>query len=164
VVDIIAYARWWEIFESTIPPYFYCCHSYAFLGRSIYMMMVVICITAWSGMHADVLPELLQTSPAGFCAAARLPAACPFDHYSTYVCQWFWPRYLRPLTSFGVALQPFWPKAYSVRFSRPGVDASLHLGQLLNQAVQFLKPLTVWAGPTRGRHIMTVFAINLLLV
>lgn len=157
VVDIIG-MRLVEIFEA-IPTLFLLLSFVAFFGRSIYMMMVIIGITAWSGYARYVRAEFLKLRQQDFVQSA---VACGLP-LSSILFRHMLPNGLAPLlvaTSFGVASAILAEATLS--FLGLGLVDDPSWGQLLNQAVQsstFNWWLAVFPG---GAIFMTVFAYNLL--
>ncbi|MDT8310953.1 MAG: ABC transporter permease [Methylophaga sp.] len=157
IVDIIG-MRLVEIFEA-IPTLFLLLSFVAFFGRSIYMMMVIIGITAWSGYARYVRAEFLKLRQQDFVQAA---VACGLPLRSI-LFRHMLPNGLAPLlvaTSFGVASAILAEATLS--FLGLGLIDDPSWGQLLNQAVQsstFNWWLAVFPG---GAIFMTVFAYNLL--
>ena len=100
IVDIIG-MRLVEIFEA-IPTLFLLLSFVAFFGRSIYMMMVIIGITAWSGYARYVRAEFLKLRQQDFVQAA-IASGLPLR---SILFRHMLPNGLAPLlvaTSFGVA-------------------------------------------------------------
>ncbi|AFJ03665.1 Dipeptide transport system permease protein DppC [Methylophaga frappieri] len=157
IVDIIG-MRLVEIFEA-IPTLFLLLSFVAFFGRSIYMMMVIIGITAWSGYARYVRAEFLKLRQQDFVQSA---VACGLPLRSI-LFRHMLPNGLAPLlvaTSFGVASAILAEATLS--FLGLGLIDDPSWGQLLNQAVQsstFNWWLAVFPG---GAIFMTVFAYNLL--
>jgi len=157
VVDIIG-MRLVEIFEA-IPTLFLLLSFVAFFGRSIYMMMVIIGITAWSGYARYVRAEFLKLRQQDFVQAA-IASGLPLR---SILFRHMLPNGLAPLlvaTSFGVASAILAEATLS--FLGLGLVDDPSWGQLLNQAVQsstFNWWLAVFPG---GAIFMTVFAYNLL--
>ncbi|MCX4188959.1 ABC transporter permease [Methylophaga sp. OBS3] len=157
IIDMIG-MRLVEIFEA-IPTLFLLLSFVAFFGRSIYMMMVIIGITAWSGYARYVRAEFLKLRQQDFVQAA---VACGLPLRSI-LFRHMLPNGLAPLlvaTSFGVASAILAEATLS--FLGLGLIDDPSWGQLLNQAVQsstFNWWLAVFPG---GAIFMTVFAYNLL--
>jgi peptide/nickel transport system permease protein len=156
IVDIIG-MRLVEIFEA-IPTLFLLLSFVAFFGRSIYMMMVIIGITAWSGYARYVRAEFLKLRQQDFVQAA-IASGLPLR---SILFRHMLPNGLAPLlvaTSFGVASAILAEATLS--FLGLGLVDDPSWGQLLNQAVQsstFNWWLAVFPG---GAIFMTVFAYNL---
>lgn len=157
VVDMVG-MRLVEIFEA-IPTLFLLLSFVAFFGRSIYMMMVIIGITAWSGYARYVRAEFLKLRQQDFVQSA---VACGLPLRSI-LFRHMLPNGLAPLlvaTSFGVASAILAEATLS--FLGLGLVDDPSWGQLLNQAVQsstFNWWLAVFPG---GAIFLTVFAYNLL--
>ena len=157
IVDIIG-MRLVEIFEA-IPTLFLLLSFVAFFGRSIYMMMVIIGITAWSGYARYVRAEFLKLRQQDFVQAA-IASGLPLR---SILFRHMLPNGLAPLlvaTSFGVASAILAEATLS--FLGLGLVDDPSWGQLLNQAVQsstFNWWLAVFPG---GAIFMTVFAYNML--
>jgi peptide/nickel transport system permease protein len=157
VVDMIG-MRLVEIFEA-IPTLFLLLTFVAFFGRSIYMMMVIIGITSWSGYARYVRAEFLKLREQDFVQAA---VACGLPLHSI-LFRHMLPNGLAPLlvaASFGVASAILAEATLS--FLGLGVLDDPSWGQMLNQAVQsstFNWWLAVFPG---GAIFLTVFAYNLI--
>jgi len=157
VVDIIG-MRVVEIFEA-IPTLFLLLTFVAFFGRSIYMMMVIIGITSWSGYARYVRAEFLKLRQQDFVQAA---VACGLPLRSI-LFRHMLPNGMAPLlvaASFGVASAILAEATLS--FLGLGLVDDPSWGQMLNQAVQsstFNWWLAVFPG---GAIFMTVFAYNLV--
>lgn len=157
VVDMIG-MRLVEIFEA-IPTLFLLLTFVAFFGRSIYMMMVIIGITSWSGYARYVRAEFLKLREQDFVQAA---VACGLPLWSI-LFRHMLPNGLAPLlvaASFGVASAILAEATLS--FLGLGLVDDPSWGQMLNQAVQsstFNWWLAVFPG---GAIFLTVFAYNLI--
>ena len=157
IIDMIG-MRLVEIFEA-IPTLFLLLSFVAFFGRSIYMMMIIIGITSWSGYARYVRAEFLKLRQQDFVLAAR---ACGLPLHSI-LFRHMLPNGLAPLlvaASFGVASAILAEATLS--FLGLGLVDDPSWGQMLNQAVQsslFNWWLAVFPG---GAIFMTVFAYNLL--
>ncbi|MBA4743355.1 MAG: ABC transporter permease [Azoarcus sp.] len=157
VVDIIG-MRLVEIFEA-IPTLFLLLTFVAFFGRSIYMMMIIIGITSWSGYARYVRAEFLRLREQDFVQAA---IACGLPLRSI-LFRHMLPNGVAPLlvaASFGVASAILAEATLS--FLGLGLVDDPSWGQLLNQAVQsstFNWWLAVFPG---GAIFLTVFAYNLV--
>ena len=157
VVDIIG-MRLVEIFEA-IPTLFLLLTFVAFFGRSIYMMMIIIGITSWSGYARYVRAEFLKLREQDFVQAA---VACGLPLWSI-LFRHMLPNGLAPLlvaASFGVASAILAEATLS--FLGLGLADDPSWGQMLNQAVQsstFNWWLAVFPG---GAIFLTVFAYNLI--
>lgn len=157
VVDMIG-MRLVEIFEA-IPTLFLLLTFVAFFGRSIYMMMVIIGITSWSGYARFVRAEFLKLRDQDFVQAA---VACGLP-LPSILFRHMLPNGLAPLlvaASFGVASAILAEATLS--FLGLGLVDDPSWGQMLNQAVQsssFNWWLAVFPG---GAIFLTVFAYNLV--
>ncbi|MCK9469200.1 MAG: ABC transporter permease [Porticoccaceae bacterium] len=157
VIDIIG-MRLVEIFEA-IPTLFLLLTFVAFFGRSIYMMMVIIGITSWSGYARYVRAEFLKLREQDFVQAA---VACGLP-LPSILFRHMLPNGMAPLlvaASFGVASAILAEATLS--FLGLGLVDDPSWGQLLNQAVQsssFNWWLAVFPG---GAIFCTVFAYNLI--
>ncbi len=157
VVDIIG-MRLVEIFEA-IPTLFLLLTFVAFFGRSIYMMMIIIGITSWSGYARYVRAEFLKLREQDFVQAA---VACGLP-LPSILFRHMLPNGLAPLlvaASFGVASAILAEATLS--FLGLGLVDDPSWGQMLNQAVQsstFNWWLAVFPG---GAIFLTVFAYNLV--
>ncbi|MFN3987664.1 MAG: ABC transporter permease [Rhodocyclaceae bacterium] len=157
VVDIIG-MRLTEIFEA-IPTLFLLLTFVAFFGRSIYMMMIIIGITSWSGYARFVRAEFLKLRQQDFVQAA---VACGLPLRSI-LFRHMLPNGLAPLlvaASFGVASAILAEATLS--FLGLGLVDDPSWGQMLNQAVKsssFHWWLAVFPG---GAIFLTVFAYNLI--
>ena len=157
VVDMIG-MRLVEIFEA-IPTLFLLLTFVAFFGRSVYMMMVIIGITSWSGYARYVRAEFLRLREQDFVQAA-VASGLPL---TSILFRHMLPNGVAPLlvaASFGVASAILAETTLS--FLGLGVVDDPSWGQLLNQAVQsstFNWWLAVFPG---GAIFLTVFAYNLV--
>jgi peptide/nickel transport system permease protein len=157
IVDIIG-MRLVEIFEA-IPTLFLLLTFVAFFGRSIYMMMIIIGITSWSGYARYVRAEFLKLREQDFVQAA---VACGLP-LPSILFRHMLPNGLAPLlvaASFGVASAILAEATLS--FLGLGLVDDPSWGQMLNQAVQsstFNWWLAVFPG---GAIFLTVFAYNLI--
>lgn len=157
VVDIIG-MRLVEIFEA-IPTLFLLLTFVAFFGRSIYMMMIIIGITSWSGYARYVRAEFLKLREQDFVQAA-VASGLPLW---SILFRHMLPNGLAPLlvaASFGVASAILAEATLS--FLGLGLVDDPSWGQMLNQAVQsstFNWWLAVFPG---GAIFLTVFAYNLI--
>lgn len=157
VLDIIG-MRLVEIFEA-IPTLFLLLTFVAFFGRSIYMMMIIIGITSWSGYARYVRAEFLKLREQDFVLAAE---ACGLP-LTSILFRHMLPNGLAPLlvaASFGVASAILAEATLS--FLGLGLVDDPSWGQMLNQAVQsstFNWWLAVFPG---GAIFLTVFAYNLI--
>jgi len=157
IVDIVG-MRLVEIFEA-IPTLFLLLTFVAFFGRSIYMMMIIIGITSWSGYARYVRAEFLKLRQQDFVQAA---IACGLPLRSI-LFRHMLPNGMAPLlvaASFGVASAILAEATLS--FLGLGVVDDPSWGQMLNQAVKsssFYWWLAVFPG---GAIFLTVFAYNLI--
>lgn len=157
VIDMIG-MRLVEIFEA-IPTLFLLLTFVAFFGRSIYMMMVIIGITSWSGYARYVRAEFLRLREQDFVQAA-VASGLPLQ---SILFRHMLPNGVAPLlvaASFGVASAILAEATLS--FLGLGLVDDPSWGQLLNQAVQasnFNWWLAVFPG---GAIFLTVFAYNLV--
>lgn len=157
IVDIIG-MRLVEIFEA-IPTLFLLLAFVAFFGRSVYMMMVIIGLTSWSGYARYVRAEFLKLRHQEFVQAA-IVSALPLR---SVLFRHMLPNAIAPLlvaASFGVASAILAEATLS--FLGLGVLDDPSWGQMLNQAVQssvFHWWLAVFPG---GAIFLTVFAYNLI--
>ena len=157
VVDIIG-MRLVEIFEA-IPTLFLLLTFVAFFGRSLYLMMVIIGITAWPGFARYVRAEFLRLRRQDFVQAA---IACGLPLRSV-LFRHMLPNGVAPVlvaASFGVASAILAEAVLS--FLGLGLVDEPSWGQMLNQAVQaavFNWWMAVFPG---GAIFLTVFAYNLV--
>lgn len=157
VVDIIG-MRLVEIFEA-IPTLFLLLTFVAFFGRSLYLMMLIIGLTSWSGYARYVRAEFLRLRQQEFVQAAiasglSLPSIL-FRHML--------PNGMAPIlvaASFGVASAILAEATLS--FLGLGLIDDPSWGQMLNQAVQS-STFNWWMAAFPGGAIfLTVFAYNLI--
>jgi peptide/nickel transport system permease protein len=157
VVDMIG-MRLVEIFEA-IPTLFLLLTFVAFFGRSLYLMMVIIGITAWPGFARYVRAEFLRLRQQDFVQAA---IACGLPLRSV-LFRHMLPNGVAPVlvaASFGVASAILAEAVLS--FLGLGLVDEPSWGQMLNQAVQaavFNWWMAVFPG---GAIFLTVFAYNLV--
>ena len=157
VVDMIG-MRLVEIFEA-IPTLFLLLTFVAFFGRSVYMMMIIIGITSWSGYARYVRAEFLKLRQQDFVQAA---IACGLP-LPSILFRHMLPNGMAPLlvaASFGVATAILAEAILS--FLGLGVVDDPSWGQMLNQAVKsssFYWWLAFFPG---GAIFLTVFAYNLI--
>ena len=157
VVDMIG-MRIVEIFEA-IPTLFLLLTFVAFFGRSIYMMMVIIGITSWSGYARYIRAEFLKLRQQDYVQAA-IASGLPLP---SILFRHMLPNGIAPLlvaASFGVASAILAEATLS--FLGLGLVDAPSWGQMLNQAVQsssFHWWMAVFPG---GAIFMTVFAYNLV--
>jgi peptide/nickel transport system permease protein len=157
IVDIIG-MRLVEIFEA-IPTLFLLLTFVAFFGRSLYLMMLIIGLTSWSGYARYVRAEFLRLRQQDFVQGAiasglRLPSIL-FRHML--------PNGMAPIlvaASFGVASAILAEATLS--FLGLGLVDDPSWGQMLNQAVQS-STFNWWMAAFPGGAIfLTVFAYNLI--
>ncbi|EIJ34201.1 ABC transporter permease [Thiothrix nivea] len=157
VVDMIG-MRLVEIFES-IPTLFLLLTFVAFFGRSLYMMMVIIGVTSWSGYARYIRAEFLKLRKQEYVQAAvasglTLPSIL-FRHML--------PNGVAPLlvaASFGVASAILAEATLS--FLGLGLVGEPSWGQMLDQAIKS-STFNWWMAAFPGGAIfLTVFAYNLI--
>lgn len=157
LVDILG-MRLVEIFED-IPTLFLLLTFVAFFGRSLYMMMVIIGVTGWSGYARFVRTEFLKLRRQDYVQAA-VAGGLPLG---SILFRHMLPNGVAPLlvsVSFGIAGAILAEATLS--FLGLGVVDSPSWGQMLDQAVKsstFNWWMAVFPG---GAIFMTVFAYNLL--
>jgi len=157
IVDMIG-MRLVEIFEA-IPTLFLLLTFVAFFGRSLYLMMLIIGLTSWSGYARYVRAEFLRLRQQDFVQGAiasglSLPSIL-FRHML--------PNGIAPIlvaASFGVASAILAEATLS--FLGLGLVDDPSWGQMLNQAVQS-STFNWWMAAFPGGAIfLTVFAYNLI--
>jgi peptide/nickel transport system permease protein len=157
IIDIIG-MRLVEIFEA-IPTLFLLLTFVAFFGRSLYLMMLIIGLTSWSGYARYVRAEFLRLRQQDFVQGAiasglSLPSIL-FRHML--------PNGIAPIlvaASFGVASAILAEATLS--FLGLGLVDDPSWGQMLNQAVQS-STFNWWMAAFPGGAIfLTVFAYNLI--
>jgi peptide/nickel transport system permease protein len=157
IVDIIG-MRLVEIFEA-IPTLFLLLTFVAFFGRSLYMMMIIIGITSWSGYARYVRAEFLKLRQQEYVQAA---VACGLPLRSI-LFRHMLPNGAAPIlvaASFGVASAILAEATLS--FLGLGLVDDPSWGQMLNQAVQS-STFNWWMAAFPGGAIfLTVFAYNLV--
>jgi peptide/nickel transport system permease protein len=157
IVDMLG-MRLVEIFED-IPTLFLLLTFVAFFGRSLYMMMVIIGITGWSGYARYVRQEFLKLRKQDYVQAA-VASGLPL---SSILFRHMLPNGIAPLlvaVSFGVAGAIL--SEATLSFLGLGVVDAPSWGQMLDQAVKsstFNWWMAVFPG---GAIFMTVFAYNLI--
>lgn len=157
VIDILG-MRLVEIFES-IPTLFLLLTFVAFFGRSIYIMMIIIGLTSWSGYARYVRAEFLKLRKMDF-VQSTIASGLPL---SSILFRHMLPNGVAPLLvglSFGVASAILAEATLS--FLGLGLVDAPSWGQMLNQAVQsstFNWWMAIFPG---GAIFMTVFAYNLI--
>jgi peptide/nickel transport system permease protein len=157
VFDIIG-MRLVEIFEA-VPTLFLLLTFVAFFGRSLYIMMVIIGITSWSGYARYIRADFLRLREQEFVQAA---VACGLPLYSV-LFRHILPNAVAPIlvaASFGVASAILAEATLS--FLGLGLVDDPSWGQMLNQAVQ-ASTFNWWMAAFPGGAIfLTVFAYNLI--
>lgn len=157
VVDMMG-MRLVEIFEA-IPTLFLLLTFVAFFGRSLYIMMVIIGLTSWSGYARYVRAEFLKLRQQDFVQSA---IACGLPLRSI-LFRHMLPNGIAPVlvgVSFGVASAILAEATLS--FLGLGLVDDPSWGQMLNQAVRsstFNWWMVVFPG---GAIFFTVFAYNLM--
>jgi peptide/nickel transport system permease protein len=157
IVDMLG-MRLVEIFED-IPTLFLLLTFVAFFGRSLYMMMVIIGVTSWSGYARFVRTEFLKLRKQDYVQAA-VASGLPL---SSILFRHMLPNGVAPLlvsVSFGIAGAILAEATLS--FLGLGVVDAPSWGQMLDQAVKsstFNWWMAVFPG---GAIFMTVFAYNLI--
>lgn len=157
VVDMIG-MRLVETFEA-VPTLFLLLTFVAFFGANLYMMMVIIGLTGWTGYTRFVRAEFLKLRQQEFVQAA---VACGLPLRSI-LFRHMLPNGIAPIlvgASFGVASAILAEATLS--FLGLGLVDDPSWGQMLNQAVQaatFNWWMAVFPG---GAIFLTVFAYNLI--
>ncbi len=157
VVDMVG-MRLVEVFEA-IPTLFLLLTFVAFFGRSLYIMMIIIGITGWSGYARYIRAEFLKLRQQDFVKAA---VACGLPLYSV-LFRHILPNGIAPIlvaASFGVASAILAEATLS--FLGLGLVDDPSWGQMLNQAVHsstFNWWMAVFPG---GAIFLTVLAYNLI--
>ncbi|MDX8127217.1 ABC transporter permease [Methylomonas sp. OY6] len=157
IVDMLG-MRLVEIFED-IPTLFLLLTFVAFFGRSLYMMMVIIGVTGWSGYARYVRQEFLKLRKQDYVQAA-VASGLPL---SSILFRHMLPNGVAPLlvaVSFGVAGAIL--SEATLSFLGLGVIDAPSWGAMLDQAVKsstFNWWMAVFPG---GSIFMTVFAYNLI--
>ncbi len=150
--------RLMEIFEA-IPVLFLLLTIIAFFGRSIYLMMIIIGITGWSGYARYVRAEFLKLRKQDYVQAA-IASGLPLQ---SILFRHILPNGIAPLLvaiSFGVASAILTEATLSFLGLGP-VDVP-SWGQMLNQAVKS-STFNWWMAAFPGGAIfLTVFAYNLI--
>lgn len=157
IVDIIG-MRLVEIFEA-IPTLFLLLTFVAFFGRSLYLMMLIIGLTSWSGYARYVRAEFLRLRQQDFVQAA-MASGLPLP---SILFRHMLPNGMAPIlvaASFGVASAILAEATLS--FLGLGLVDDPSWGQMLNQAVQS-STFNWWMAAFPGGAIfLTVFAYNLI--
>jgi len=157
LVDMIG-MRLVEVFES-IPTLFLLLTFVAFFGRSLYMMMIIIGVTSWSGYARYIRAEFLKLRKQDYVQAA-VASGLPLR---SILFRHMLPNGVAPLLvamSFGVAAAILAEATLS--FLGLGLVDAPSWGQMLNQAVKsatFNWWMAVFPG---GAIFMTVFAYTLI--
>jgi peptide/nickel transport system permease protein len=150
--------RLMEIFEA-IPVLFLLLTMVAFFGRSIYLMMVIIGVTGWTGYARYVRAEFLKLRKQDYVQAA-IASGLPLQ---SILFRHILPNGVAPLLvaiSFGVASAILVEATLSFLGLGP-VDVP-SWGQMLNQAVKS-STFNWWMAAFPGGAIfLTVFAYNLI--
>lgn len=147
-----------EIFEA-IPTLFLLLTFVAFFGRSLYLMMVIIGVTSWSGYARYIRAEFLKLRKQEYVQAA-VASGLPLR---SILFRHMLPNGVAPLlvaASFGVASAILAETTLS--FLGLGLVDEPSWGQMLDQAVKsstFNWWMAVFPG---GAIFMTVFAYNLI--
>lgn len=157
VIDIIG-MRLVEIFEA-IPTLFLLLTFVAFFGRNLYMMMIIIGVTSWSGYARYIRAEFLKLRKQDYVQAA-IASGLPLR---SVLFRHMLPNGVAPLlvaASFGVASAILAEATLS--FLGLGVVGAPSWGQMLDQAVKS-STFNWWMAAFPGGAIfMTVFAYNLI--
>jgi len=157
IVDMLG-MRLVEIFED-IPTLFLLLTFVAFFGRSLYMMMVIIGVTGWSGYARFVRTEFLKLRKQDYVQAA-VAGGLPLR---SILFRHMLPNGIAPLlvsVSFGIAGAIL--SEATLSFLGLGVVDAPSWGQMLDQAVKsstFNWWMAVYPG---GAIFMTVFSYNLI--
>ena len=157
VVDL-AGMRLVEIFEA-VPTLFLLLTFVAFFGRSLYLIMVIIGLTGWTGYARFVRAEFLRLREQDYVQAA---VACGLPLHSI-LFRHMLPNGVAPIlvaASFGIASAILAEAMLS--FLGLGLVDDPSWGQMLNQAVRsstFNWWMAVFPG---GAIFLTVFAYNLI--
>ena len=157
VVDL-AGMRLVEIFEA-VPTLFLLLTFVAFFGRSLYLMMVIIGLTGWTGYARFVRAEFLRLREQDYVQAA---VACGLPLHSI-LFRHMLPNGVAPIlvaASFGIASAILAEAMLS--FLGLGLVDDPSWGQMLNQAVKS-STFNWWMAAFPGGAIfLTVFAYNLI--
>ena len=147
-----------EIFEA-VPTLFLLLTFVAFFGRSLYLMMVIIGLTGWTGYARFVRAEFLRLRKLEYVQAA---VACGLPLRSI-LFRHMLPNGVAPIlvaASFGIASAILAEAMLS--FLGLGLVDDPSWGQMLNQAVQS-STFNWWMAAFPGGAIfLTVFAYNLI--
>jgi len=147
-----------EMFEA-IPTLFLLLTFVAFFGHSLYLMMVIIGITSWSGYARFVRAEFLRLREQEFVQAA---VACGLPLRSI-LFRHMLPNGIAPVlvaASFGVASAILAEATLS--FLGLGLVDDPSWGQMLNQAVQSATFNWWMAAFPGGAIFLTVFSYNMM--
>ncbi|MFP3873820.1 MAG: ABC transporter permease [Thiohalophilus sp.] len=147
-----------EIFEA-IPVLFLLLTFVAFFGRNLYVMMIIIGITSWTGFARYVRAEFLKLRQQEFVQSA---IACGLPLYSI-LFRHILPNGMAPVlvaASFGVASAILAEATLS--FLGLGLVDDPSWGEMLNQAVQAATFNWWMAAFPGGAIFLTVFAYNLI--
>jgi peptide/nickel transport system permease protein len=157
VVDMLG-MRLVEIFES-IPTLFLLLTFVAFFGRSIYIIMIIIGLTSWSGYARYIRAEFLRLRKQDF-VQATIASGLPLR---SILFRHMLPNGIAPLlvgATFGIASAILAEATLS--FLGLGLVGAPSWGQMLNQSIQsstFNWWMAVYPG---GAIFLTVFAYNLI--
>ncbi|TVS15556.1 MAG: ABC transporter permease [Gammaproteobacteria bacterium] len=157
IVDMLG-MRLVEIFEA-IPTLFLLLTFVAFFGRSLYLMMLIIGLTSWSGYARYVRAEFLRLRQQDFVQGAIASGLS----LRSILFRHMLPNGMAPIlvaASFGVASAILAEATLS--FLGLGLVDDPSWGQTLNQAVQS-STFNWWLAAFPGGAIfLTVFAYNLI--
>lgn len=157
VVDMIG-MRLVETFEA-VPTLFLLLTFVAFFGANLYMMMVIIGLTGWTGYTRFVRAEFLKLRQQEFVQAA-VASGLPLR---SILFRHMLPNGIAPIlvgASFGVASAILAEATLS--FLGLGLVDDPSWGQMLNQAVQAATFNWWMAAFPGGAIFLTVFAYNLI--
>ena len=147
-----------EVFEA-IPTLFLLLTFVAFFGRSLYLMMVIIGITGWTGYARYIRAEFLRLRQQDFVQAA-IALGLPLR---SILFRHMLPNGIAPVlvaASFGVASAILAEATLS--FLGLGLVGEPSWGQMLNQAVRSSSFNWWMAAFPGGAIFLTVFAYNLI--
>lgn len=147
-----------EVFEA-IPTLFLLLTFVAFFGRSLYLMMVIIGITSWTGYARYIRAEFLRLRQQDFVQAA-IALGLPLR---SILFRHMLPNGIAPVlvaASFGVASAIL--SEATLSFLGLGLVGEPSWGQMLNQAVQSSSFNWWMAAFPGGAIFLTVFAYNLI--
>jgi len=158
IVDLLG-MRLVEIFEA-IPTLFLLLMFVAFFGRNLYLMMVIIGFTSWSGYARFIRAEFLKLRRQDFVQAA-IATGLPLR---SILFKHMLPNGVTPVlvhASFGVASAILAEATLS--FLGLGLIDEPSWGEMLNQAVGAAGDFKWWMAIFPGMAIfLTVFAYNLV--